>query len=92
MGDELLLPITMPPPALMHFLDLGLPWPGLDESHYVRVEAPACSQVAEVAAEHTRDGVARRFVCDKPAGHKGMHRHVNDDELDHATEWSVSDA
>ena len=50
----------------------------------------------EVPADQTRDGIARRFVCDKPAGHEvdpdddGKHRQVTDNDEGRAIEWPSS--
>jgi hypothetical protein len=60
---------------------------------FVPVEAPACGAVLDVRAEQTNDGVARRFVCDRPEGHgevtakKGKHRQVTDNESGATMEW-----
>jgi hypothetical protein len=39
-------------------------------------EAPVCGALNRVEACCTTDGIARRFCCDKPAGHDGKHRHI----------------
>jgi hypothetical protein len=62
---------------------------------FVPVEAPACGVVVHVPVEQTNDGVARRFVCDRPEGHgevtgkKGKHRQVTDNEAGETMEWAV---
>jgi hypothetical protein len=62
---------------------------------FVPVEAPACGVVAYVQAEWTNDGVARRFVCDRPEGHpektskSDKHRQVTDMETGETMEWSI---
>lgn len=53
---------------------------------YHPVEAPACGAVEIVPAGDTTDGVARTFICDRPAGHDGRHRHI------HTTETEMVDA
>jgi len=68
---------------------------------YVPAEAPACSAVLDVAGEKTNDGVARRFACDRVAGHEtaatalpgdpvpGLHRQVTDSDEGTAFTWPV---
>jgi hypothetical protein len=72
------------PPALELALlvNMGLPPPW-----FVPIETPACHQALEVTATQTNDGVARRFCCDRPAGHGGRHRQVADNIAGRCLEW-----
>lgn len=60
---------------------------------YVPVEAPACNAVLDVAAGVTNDGIARKFYCDRQAGHPDnelpteKHRAIYDPEEGRALWW-----
>jgi hypothetical protein len=77
----------VPAPALMLGITRGVlppPW-------FVAVEAPACGAVAEVPAEATTDGRARRFVCDRPADHDAVrHRQVTDNDSGETIVWETA--
>lgn len=88
--------LELPPPALTMGIVRGVlppPW-------FVPVEAPACGAVLEVPAEATNDGLARRFVCDMPAGHedrdpepgedRDRHRQVTDNTTGETLTWPVA--
>jgi hypothetical protein len=81
----------MKPALVMCFEVYRLPPPW-----FVAVEAPACGAVLDVKAEQTNDGVARRFVCDRPEGHPektsktGKHRQVTDNDTGETLEWDTA--
>jgi hypothetical protein len=81
----------LPPMALESCFHVGFrlppPW-------FLPVEAPACGAVLDIPAEKTNDGVARRFVCDRPRGHTDhhpepgtRHRQVTDNEAGSSFTW-----
>lgn len=68
---------------------------------WVPAEAPACGAVLDVPAERTNDNTARRFVCDRIAGHQDAatappgepepdkHRQVTDNDAGESFAWPV---
>jgi hypothetical protein len=55
---------------------------------FLPVEAPACGAELHFAAEETKDGVARDFVCDRPVGHDDdRHRQVTDFDTGKELTW-----
>lgn len=80
--------------GIANWLTLPPPW-------FVPAEAPACGAVLDVPAEATNDGLARRFVCDRIAGHEDRddqppgdgpgdrHRQVTDNDEGRCFTWPV---
>lgn len=58
---------------------------------FVEMDAAPCGVVLDVPAAATTDGLARRFVCDRPAHDADVrHRQVTDINAGDALEWTTT--